>query len=555
MKSFAYLSLLFCLGSGDLWAGSLVPKGAFDSDIPMKVGLEPGLPFVSPGGKLGHWGVGNGGDYLRIGFARARDYAANVVLKIKPDSLHRIKQPEIRNWILRNQKFLAADILQTEHIWVAEEKPSCAWTVPPGADGKIPTSNPIQFSYPSCRTHTVSFLQAAQLLIHEATHHFNADETTADLIAIGIIDAWQSGLMDATPIGLEQAPAGTWKHAAVWTGDRMLVFNGQVDDKNNNSSAVSSYDPKTGTWEDIVAPSWYQARAEAQVIWTGSEAFIWGGFKTVGSTTSWIFDGALYNPTTKQWTQVAAPNWWAAKSNVTVRNPWQSLVWTGEKAIVWGALDKSNRSLGAIFDPQNRAWAAMNTQGQFAPIVQMGHSAVWTGKQLLVWGGLDASGAVSNKGASYDLATDSWKALSQQYAPAARAGHQGIWTGDRMVIISGGGAGTSSDITSTGGLYDPATDSWTLYRSEQMAERVGHKAVWNGEEILVVGGMTNRLITYLGEVYAFNPKTLQFRLLPGAVSPAGRQHPSIVWTGSAALVWGGYSGKSVVQRNGAVYYP
>lgn len=541
------------------------------TDIPVTVGIETDLPYVTPGGKLGHWGVGNGGDWMRINFARAREYAANVVLRINPTSLSRIQSDSIRQWIITNQKFLAADILQTEHVWVNEEKPTCAFTVPPGADGKVPTSNPIQFSYPTCRTQLkcsgsttqvdpnapMDFLEVAQLLIHEATHHFNADESTADLIAIGIIDAWQSGLMDSTPLGLTNAPVSSQKHSSVWTGDRMIVVGGFQDETTSYLKSVSAYNPAQGTWNDLASPDWFQARGQANVIWTGTEVFVWGGFKISGSTTSWIFDGALYNPTTKTWTQVNKPDWWTTKSSTVVEYPWQTLVWTGDKAIVWGGYDTSGYPLGAIFDPATRTWSKMATTGA-APAVLEGHSAVWTGSSMIVWGGYSTGTAVTDYGAVYDPAANTWKAIAtgkDNGAPSARAGHQTIWTGNTMVVVSGGGSGTSTDLTSTGGLYNPSTNTWTSYKSELMTERFGHRMVWNGEEVLLIGGQSKRLATYFGEVYAFNPATLRWRILPGSVIPPPRSFSSIVWTGSSALVWGGYAGNSKTQRSGAQYFP
>ncbi len=530
-----------------------------DKDIPVTVGIEPDLPYVTPGGKLGHWGVGNGGDWLRINFARAREYAANVVLRINPNSLSRVQAANIREWILRNQKFLAADILQTEHVWVNEEKPSCAFTVPPGPDGKIPTANPIQFSYPTCRSGAnapVNFLQIAQLLIHEATHHFNSDETTADLIAISIIDAWQSGLMDSIPMGLTDAPGGMQKHAAVWTGDRMIVVGGFRDEVPAYLNTAYSYDPATGQWTDLNPPAWFTPRGLANAIWTGSEVFIWGGFNSSGQTTTWHFDGALYNPTTKVWTQVAAPDFWKPAQSVLTTNPLQTVVWTGDKAIIWGAYDTTNYNLGAIFDPATRTWSKMSTTGE-APRTLQGHTAVWTGDSMIVWGGYSSSNVITDYGAVYTPATDSWKIIAgkAQGAPSARAGHQAVWTGNAMIVISGGGTASSTDLTSTGGIYYPATNTWTSYRSELMTERFGHRVVWNGEEVLLIGGQSKRLTTYFGEVYAFNPFTLRWRILPGSVTPPSRSFSSIVWTGSSALVWGGYAGNNKTQRSGAQYFP
>jgi N-acetylneuraminic acid mutarotase len=536
-----------------------LPQYNVDKDIPVTVGIEPDLPMVTPGGKLGHWGVGNGGDWLRINFARAREYAANVVLRINPNSLSRIQAANIREWILKNQKFLAADILQTEHVWVNEEKPSCAFTVPPGADGKIPTANPIQLSYPTCRSGAsapLNFMQIAQLLIHEATHHFNADETTADLIAIGIMDAWQSGLMDSIPLGLTNAPSSMQKHTAVWTGESMIVVGGFRDEIPAYLNTVYSYNPGTGEWTDLNPPAWFTARGQANAIWTGSEVFIWGGYNGNSQTTTWSFNGALYNPSTKAWTQVAAPDFWKPAQPVVTTYPVQTAVWTGDKVIVWGGYDSSNGALGAIFDPATRTWSKMSL-GAGAPRTQQGHSAVWTGSTMIVWGGYSGNNVVTDYGAIYNPATDSWTTIADkaQGAPTARAGHQAVWTGNAMVIISGGGTATSTDLTSTGGLYYPATNSWTSYRSELMTERFGHRVVWNGEEILLIGGQSKRLATYCGEVYAFNPFTLRWRILPGSVTPPPRSFSSIVWTGSSALVWGGYAGSNKTQRSGAQYFP
>ena len=563
MKKLILWTLLFSLSPA--WAqGTLRNSSRFiyGTDIPITVGIQPDLPFVTPGGKLGHWGVGNGGDWLRIGFARARDYAANVVLRIKPSSLSRIQNAEIRQWIIANQKFLAADILQTEHVWVQEEKPSCAFTVPPGADGKIPTSNPIQFSYPTCRESALSFLQAAQILIHESTHHFNADETTADLIAIGIIDAWQSGMMDSVSLGMVNAPSGTQMHTAQWTGDTMIIVGGTADNTLSQMNTATSYDPRTGVWTDLASPAWFQQRVQAASVWTGEEIFIWGGFKTSSQNTTWLFDGALYNPKTKVWKPVAKPEGWYPKAQISITDPWQTVMWTGDKAIVYGGVDVNNMPLGAIYDPATSSWTLISPSNPndpekkiVAPIVTHGHAAAWTGSSMIVWGGYNLAGKVTATGAIYNPTTKIWKAMDTRGTPTARAGHQAIWTGERFVVVSGGGIGTAVEVTSTGGLYDPQTDAWTSYRSELMVERLGHKAIWNGEEILVIGGQTKRLMSYFGEVYAFNPATLRWRILAGSAAPPARSFSSIVWTGSSALVWGGYSGSSKTQRSGAMYFP
>ncbi|MBC7533344.1 MAG: hypothetical protein H7318_17370 [Oligoflexus sp.] len=528
-------------------------------DKPVTVGILPTLPFVIPGGALGHWGVGNGGDGLRIGFARARDYAANVVLRIKTNSLTNIKDAAVRDWIISNQKFLAADILQTEHVWTMEVKPTCAWTVQPGNVDKLPVSNPIEFSYPACRENADSFIKTAQILIHESVHHFNGDETIADKVAIGIIDAWQSGNMDAVPMSLNNAPQGTEKHAAVWTGSSVIVVGGYSDDSGNSIGTVSSFDPRANSWTQIKAPQNFGVRHDALAVWTGKEVMIWGGFRKSGNTTEWVYDGALYNPSTGVWTTLARPNWWTPKASTWEFDPRQSIVWTGDEAIVWGGIDPSGQPLGAIFNPKDQSWSKMNTSSEYAPQRIAGHSAIWTGSKMIVWGGYegasDSARQITAEGGIYNPADDSWSPTSTQGAPSARAGHQAIWTGSKMVVISGGGVSSRTDLKSTGGQYDIETGAWTNYTNELMVERVGHKAVWNGEEILVVGGRSNRLKTFFGEVFAYNPVTLRWRILSSSQTPNGRYNASIVWTGSSAVVWGGQSDDQKSERSGGIYYP
>src|SRR2546422_1070361 len=52
------------------------------------------------------------------------------------------------------------------------------------------------------------------------------------------------------------------------------------------------------------------------------------------------------------------------------------------------------------------------------------------------------------------IAQDTWTPTSTVGAPTGRSLHTAVWTGSRMVVW--GGANDN-----TGGVYDPATDSWT----------------------------------------------------------------------------------------------
>ena len=55
---------------------------------------------------------------------------------------------------------------------------------------------------------------------------------------------------------------------------------------------------------------------------------------------------------------------------------------------------------------------------------------------MIVWGGYSGS-ANLNSGGVYDPATDTWTATSMTNAPSARRYHRAVWTGSRMIVWGG----------------------------------------------------------------------------------------------------------------------
>jgi hypothetical protein len=142
------------------------------------------------------------------------------------------------------------------------------------------------------------------------------------------------------------------------------------------------------------------------------------------------------------------------------------------------------------------------------------HTAVWTGSEMIVWGGIGAVGYLST-GGRYDPATDSWIASSLTNgsganAPTARFSHTAIWTGSEM-IVWGGYDGVT--FLSTGGRYDPAADTWaesalTSGSGANVAPaRYFHTAVWTGSEMIVWGGLGFSGTGPLNSGGRYNPST------------------------------------------------
>jgi len=87
------------------------------------------------------------------------------------------------------------------------------------------------------------------------------------------------------------------------------------------------------------------------------------------------------------------------------------------------------------------------------PEGRIGATAVWTGSEMIVWGG----DTYTSTGGRYNPSTDTWRATSITNVPAARTHHTAIWTGSEMIIWGG----TNGGMLNIGGRYNPTTNRWT----------------------------------------------------------------------------------------------
>jgi hypothetical protein len=260
----------------------------------------------------------------------------------------------------------------------------------------------------------------------------------------------------------------------------------------------------------------------------------------------------------------------------------ESAVWTGTELIVWGGLAAGQRvNTGARYDPVRDRWTTMSTVG--APAPRALHTAVWTGHEMIVWGGDDATG-VFGTGGRYDPATDTWRATTLTGIPAARSMHSAVWTGSGMLVHGGfGGPGAAWDLTSSA-IYDPLADRWSFVPEAPEARRL-HGSVWTPDGLLAWGGYRgdtplatgarydpstrtwsalatdgapygigpslwtgHELLSWAGARpgsrfdigFRYDPAKRAWSPLPAAKAPSARRLQSVVWTGTEAIVWGGY---------------
>lgn len=234
-----------------------------------------------------------------------------------------------------------------------------------------------------------------------------------------------------------------------------------------------------------------------------------------------------------------------------------SAVWTGKQMIVWGGRlwNQSTKKYsylnsGGIYDLGKDDWLFMsNTQ---APAARILNSAVWSGSKMVIWSGINQGGVLED-GAAFDPATNEWQVISKQNAPVARYMHATAWTGTKMIVT--GGLAADSKPTKSGGIYDPATDTW--YLIADAPEPCSEQAVlWTGSLMLSFGGYNGETESYCGN-YAYDPATNAWSTLPATNVPQARTGSSAVWTGNRALMWGGYLKTEPLEplANGGIYDP
>ena len=158
---------------------------------------------------------------------------------------------------------------------------------------------------------------------------------------------------------------------------------------------------------------------------------------------------------------------------------------------------------------------------------------------MIVWGGED--GFTLSSGGRYDPTTNSWLGpTSVVGAPQPRAYHTAVWTGAEMIVW--GGRRDMDIILASGGRYDPVTNTWSpTSTSGAPTPRFRHTAVWTGESMVVWGGRgSSEELVATGARY--DPVSDAWTPTSMTDAPSARSGHTAVWTGGLMIVWGGSGG-------------
>ena len=255
--------------------------------------------------------------------------------------------------------------------------------------------------------------------------------------------------------------------------------------------------PLAGSWRGL-PPSPFGALTSRASVWTGKELLLLG--RAAGART--VF--AAYAPG-HGWRRLPPPRGLGRSFRVA---------WTGRELIAWG-------STVTAYSPASGRWQPLPSPPAAGPP----RLVAWTRRELIGW--------TSSGGAAY-RPHEGWRSLPK--APLAGAS---AWTGKELIVVSAESAAAFSPGHGWHRLPPPPLP------------RPGARAVWDGEELLVVGGRSAPPVGL-----AYSPTNNAWREL--APTDSGRRGAAVVWTGSRLLLWGGETGSPggfVIPPHGVAYDP
>ncbi len=337
------------------------------------------------------------------------------------------------------------------------------------------------------------------------------------------------------------APSPRSNHGAVWTGSKMLIWGG-FDGGTASLGDGKIYNPVTNSWTNMSPFNAPSPRRQFSTVWTGSKMIIWGGV----SNSTYLNTGGVYDVATDTWTPITTALAPSGRKQA-------STIWTGTYMIIWGGNnDVVSVNTGAMYDPANDSWTPMSLTN--APTARSSHSAIWAGSpvnKMIIWGGNTNATNNFNTGGIFNPATNSWEMATSinGTTPSARASHSAVWTGTKMIVWGGSNNNT---FYNTGAIYNPLTNIWESTTSLGPGIRSAHTAIWSGTYMFIWGGYDGTTAINTGSAY--NPATNSWNPLPIVNAPSARIYHTAVWANSKMIIWGGSNENGVNWTNTGGFY-
>jgi hypothetical protein len=317
---------------------------------------------------------------------------------------------------------------------------------------------------------------------------------------------------------------------AVWDGNEMLVVVTQSDPTSFCKETVFAYEPSSDRWQMLSRVPTPKGCFEGsdKAVWTGQELLLWG------------ISNTAYDPAADTWRHLPDPPTGDGGPSV--------VVWTGKQMIGWGGgCCDQQLADGAAYTPATDSWKVLPP----SPLAGRHAAGVWTGTEMIIAGGSGGPDAATGRetrfadAAAYSPSTGKWRKLPAM--PVTRGGqsytldYTAVWDGTEMILVGGRPMGGNRPL-SRGVAYDPSTNGWRWLPPMETA-RDGFVSAWAGDQLVVWGGVAaNGAIPPHGETY--DPAANVWSALPKAPLRA-RVAAVAVWSGAELIIWGGLDARTL----------
>jgi N-acetylneuraminic acid mutarotase len=297
------------------------------------------------------------------------------------------------------------------------------------------------------------------------------------------------------------APSRRYGHTAVWSGDEMIVWGGidfGIPPPYFNTGG--RYNPITDSWIATSTTNAPAGRFRHTAVWSGSKMIVWGGFGQTGTLNT----GGRYcvrspvpcigrcsptprprpSPHQRPTPPPSIDGTWTVTGSLNTGRflHTATLLPSGLVLVVGGINPDDTLRSAELYDPASGSWTStgsLNT-GRFL------HTATLLANgKVLVAGGNFGNGTVSSA-ELYDPATGTWTFTGS--LNTAREEHTATLLPGGKVLLAAG-RGSNAFPFANAELYDPLSGTWTATGDLNTARNLHTATLLPNGKVLVAGGI------------------------------------------------------------------
>jgi N-acetylneuraminic acid mutarotase len=349
------------------------------------------------------------------------------------------------------------------------------------------------------------------------------------------------------------APSPRYGHTAVWTDDEMIVWGGiafGIPPPFFNTGG--RYNPITDSWIATSTTNAPTGRFRHTAVWSGSKMILWGGLGQLGTLNT----GGRYcvrspipcvgrcsptpRPRPSPHQRPTPPpsvdgTWTITGSLDTGRFAHSATLLPNGMVLVAGGVDGGflPPASGELYDPASESWTStgsLNT-GRFR------HTATLLANGKVLVAGGDFGNGSSSSAELYDPATGTWTITGS--LNTARTEHTATLLPSGKVLVAAGTDSTSF-ACATAELYDPLSGTWTATGDLNTARNLHTATLLLNGKVLVAGGVDFDFnATASAELY--DPASGSWTAT-GSLNTARVEHTATLLSNGMTLATGGYDG-------------